>query len=142
MVYKGKKVSPPTHTDHDRIIDEIKTEIKFSLAVSEGDKIIKDKFIINHVALKKDWDRLLFCGINPDQQWNNLKIRKNDYMPYGKMIVNFMEKTDFIKYMKSKESNKVFKHQQSGEKGGNDDYICTNFHKLISLPFVKHIDEW
>ena len=62
----GHTVEPPTNTGHDRIVNCIKTEIKFSLAVSEKDRIVKDKFIINHVSKDKDWSRLLFCGINPD----------------------------------------------------------------------------
>lgn len=141
MTALGSSVSPPTHTDHDRVIDGLKTEIKFSLAASEGKKIVKDKFIINHVAMTKDWDRLLFCCINPIEGWGNVKIRKNDSMPYERMRAYFIEKEDFIKYMNS-EGDKLFKHQQSGEKGGNDDYICTNVDKLIKLPFVKKISDW
>ena len=141
MKERGHDVVPPTHTDHDKIVDGIKTEIKFSLAVSEGDKIVKDKFIINHVAMTKDWDRLLFCGINPAMEWGNMKVRKNDDMPHQRMRAYFIEKEDFVQYMNSS-GNKLFKHQQSGEKGGNDDYICTNFLELVNLPFVKPIQEW
>ena len=125
----GSSVSSPIHTDHDRIIDGYKTEIKFSLAVSKGEKIIDNKFIINHIAMCKDWDRLIFCGINPKE---SLSDRVNIY---------FFDKKDFINYMKHA-SNPIFKHQQSGQKAGNDDFICTKFAELIDLPFVKEINLW
>ena len=53
---------------HDRVIDGILTEIKFSLATRDkkgGTK--KDQFIINHVSKDKDWERLVFFGINPSE---------------------------------------------------------------------------
>jgi len=137
----GHTVEPPTNTGHDRIVNSIKTEIKFSLAVSEKDRIVKDKFIINHVSKDKDWSRLLFCGINPDPAWKNMKTRRNDRHPYERQRVYFMEKNDFALYMAS-DGDKVFKHQQGGEAVGNDDYICTDFFGLIALPFVKHVSEW
>jgi hypothetical protein len=134
-------VISPENTGHDRIIDSIKSEIKFALAVSEKDKIVKDKFIINHVSIDKDWERLVFCGINPEPDWGNMKIRRDDSLSYEKIRMYFMEKSDFADYMRGS-GKKVFKHQQGGEKVENDDYICTDFFGLISLPFVKHISEW
>ena len=137
----GCDVTPPSNTGHDRIINDTKIEIKFSLAVSQKDRIVKDKFIINHVSKSKDWDWLVFCGINPDPSWGNMLTRKNDNLPYGRIRMYAMEKQGFINYMNS-EGVKVFKHQQAGKKGENDDFICTDFHSLINLPFVKHIDQF
>ena len=137
----GHSVEPPTNTGHDRTVDGIKTEIKFSLAVSEKNMIIKDKFIINHVSIDKDWERLLFCGINPDPAWGNMKSRRNDRLPYERQRVYFMEKKHFVTYM-SQPGEKVFKHQQGGQSVENDDYICTDFVGLINLPFVKRISDW
>tara|TARA_A100001515_G_scaffold32386_1_gene25322 strand:- start:33 stop:629 length:597 start_codon:yes stop_codon:yes gene_type:complete len=141
MEAMGHKVVAPEGTGHDRIVDDIKTEIKFSLAVSEKDMIVKDKFIINHVSKEKDWDRLVFCGVNPNPEWGNMKIRRNDSLPFQRQRMYFMHKDDFVSYMESPGS-KIFKHQQGGEGIANDDFICTNFHELIELPFVKHISEW
>ena len=129
MEVKKSTVSPPDNVGHDRIIDGHKTEIKFSLAVSKGSQIIANHFIINHVAVGKDWDRLIFCGINPLDSGAS------------RASVYYFTKKDFASYMKSG-GNLVFKHQQSGKKGGNDDFICTNFKKFVSLPFVKEISEW
>jgi len=134
-------VTSPENTGHDRIIDNIKSEIKFSLAVSEKDKIVKDKFIINHVSIDKDWERLIFCGINPKPDWGNMKKRRDDSLHYERIRMYFMKKSDFSDYMKGS-GEKVFKHQQGGEKVENDDYICTDFFGLINLSFVKHISEW
>jgi|19_taG_2_1085344.scaffolds.fasta_scaffold106221_2 hypothetical protein len=142
MLMMGSCVKPPKHTDYDRIIDGYKTEIKFSLAVSDSKKdvIIYDKFMINHIAKSKDWDRLLFVGINPPEGWNNVKRNKSN-LSNKRCRAYFMEKEDFVKHMKTEKSS-VFSHQQSGEKGKNDDYICTKFSKFIELDFVKEIGEW
>jgi len=129
MKKMGSTVIPPTHTEHDRIIDGHKTEIKFSLAVSKGNNILSDKFIINHVAISKDWDRLVFCGINPK---DSLSRRVQMY---------FFSKEDFRDYMEQN-SDPIFKHQQSGKKGGNDDFICANFKEFVKLPFIKTIESW
>ena len=125
----GSTVIPPTHTDHDRVIDGYKTEIKFSLAVSKGLDIIDNKFIINHVAMGKDWDRLIFCGINPKNSSSN------------RVQMYYFDKEDFIVYM-TQTLSPIFKHQQTGKKGGNDDFICTKFEELIKLPFIKEIKLW
>lgn len=111
---------------HDRVIDGILTEIKFSLATRDRKGgTYKDKFIMNHVSVCKDWERLIFCGIN--EQEDDLRIV-------------WFSKEDFANYMKSEDC--IFKPQQAGKGGGNDDYICTNIPKLIELDFVKDIKEW
>lgn len=143
MDMSGYDVSPPTHTDHDKIINGLKVEIKTSLAISDKEKIIKDKFMFNHIAIKKDWDRLLFCCVNPDPSWGNMHTRRNDKLPYKRLRVYFMDKCDFVDYMSNtSDSENIFKHQQGGKSGDNDDYVCQNFHKLRSLPFVKQLSEW
>ena len=54
-------------TGHDRIINNIKTEIKFSLSN-----------MVNHVSIGKDWDRLLICIINPIQNIQIIKWIEKD----------------------------------------------------------------
>ena len=55
---------------HDRVVDDILTEIKFSLAIRNRRKggVMFDKFIINHVSSGKDWERLVFVGINENEE--------------------------------------------------------------------------
>ena len=51
---------------HDRVIDDILTEIKFSLATrNKKGGVKKDQFIINHVSKDKDWDCLLYTSPSP-----------------------------------------------------------------------------
>ncbi len=111
---------------HDRIIDDIRTEIKFSLATRDkkgGTK--KDQFIINHVSKDKDWERLVFFGVNQDEEESRLL---------------WFSKEDFLVHLESE--NCLFASQQGGKAIGNDDYICTRVATLVKLPFVRKITEW
>lgn len=112
---------------HDRVIDGIRTEIKFSLATRDSKKggTKKDSFIINHVSRDKDWERLVFFGINEDQ---------NEARLY------FFTKEDFLAHVKSDEC--LFAYQQGGKKIENDDYICTKVAALIEQDWVHAITEW
>ena len=111
---------------HDRVIDDILTEIKFALATrNKKGGVTIDKFIINHVSVGKDWQRLIFCGINPDE---------NDAR------VVFITKEDFEAHLKDDKC--YFNVQQGGKSVGNDDYICTNVAALLKCDFVKDIAEW
>ena len=98
----------------------------FSLATRDKKGgVIDDKFIINHVSVGKDWERLIFCGINSDEK----DVR-----------FVFITKEDFEAHLKS--DNCYFNVQQGGKKVGNDDYICTNTAALLECDFVKDISEW
>ena len=128
-------VEPPLNTDHDRKVGRtsdqlLKTEFKFSLAQRDCKKqIVKpDVFSINHMALSKDWDRMIFCGINPHGHTS----------PFI-----FITKEDFISEMQL--SQPVFKPQQSGKKGGNDDYIIqgsTGIKQFLDRPYIYPITAW
>lgn len=109
---------------HDRVIDGILTEIKFSLATrNKKGGVKKDSFIINHISRDKDWERLIFFGINPNEEDARLL---------------WFSKEDFIANLDSG----LFAHQQGGGKIGNDDYICTKVAALLAEPWVKSVDEW
>jgi len=142
------KVEKPTNPGHDRIIDNYKTEIKFSLANSPlwkktGQRlIVPDEFTFNHIACDKDWERFVFCGVNPSKSHDSNRIRiKKNHREYPDLRLYFMEKKDFLKFMRL-ENNKLFNRQQGGEKGGNDDYMLAGMNKvyrLFDLPFVKKV---
>ena len=111
---------------HDRVIDGILTEIKFSLATRDkkgGTK--KDQFIINHVSKDKDWERLVFFGINQDEKDCRLF---------------WFTKEDFLNHLESDDC--LFASQQGGKSIGNDDYICTKVDRLVECDWVKSITEW
>ena len=111
---------------HDRVIDGILTEIKFSLATRDKKGgVKKDSFIINHVSRDKDWERLIFFGINPDEEDARLV---------------WFSKEDFIAHLESDEC--LFAHQQGGKSIENDDFICTKVSALLAQSWVRSIDEW
>lgn len=80
----------------------------------------KDSFVMNHVSKGKDWDRLIFCGINPKEE----DIR-----------ILWFNKEDFVNHMGSG-CVSCFNTQQGGEKIQNDDYMCTNIQTLRSYDWV------
>jgi hypothetical protein len=111
---------------HDRVIDDILVEIKFSLATRDKKGGVKEnQFIINHVSRDKDWERLVFFGINSTEE---------------NSCLFWFTKEDFIEHLKSDDC--LFAPQQGGKSIGNDDYICTKIDKLKCMSFVKTIDQW
>lgn len=109
---------------YDLIIDEIKTEVKFSLAQTDTKrKCIKhDTFIINHVSNCKDWDRLIFLGINLDESY----------------YCKYFTKEEFNKQFK----DKYFSRQQGGNSSGNDDYMCSGVNVIEMLKEMKDVLKW
>ena len=110
---------------HDRIVNGLRTEIKFSLAQKNpSGGIFPNRFVLNHISCKKEWDRLFFMGINGE----------------NKIQVIWFTKKDFTKYVNEVEQHNgcVFRKQQGGKMGKNDDFMCnsTNFIRLMNLPFV------
>ena len=91
-------VSSAKNSGHDRIVNGIKTEIKFSAATNRNCNF---EFMFNHIGMSKDWEEIIFCGINGD-----LEIR----------MVRFNRKTFPFE---------LFNIQQGGQSSENDDYMCT-----------------
>lgn len=153
MRQRGSIVSPPKNSDHDRIIDGYKTEIKFSVANSptkHGRKlIIPNEFMFNHIAKGKDWDRFIFVGINPSRiQPNQIKEAVSTHYshnnPPPEISMWWMAKADFLNYMQQP-SHLPFNTQQGGKNSNNDDYLVAGergFNALITLPFVHPIERW
>ena len=110
---------------HDRVIDGVLTEIKFSIAQTSKDKkeIKDDTFIINHVGEKKDWERLIFVGINRNKESR----------------LGYITKEDFKKIKK-----KYFRPQQGGLKANNDDWICggKKVIQLLESKYYKELSAW
>ena len=102
----GYKVQPPVATGHDRIVNSIKTEIKFSASTARN---YDYEFTFNHIGLQKDWEEIIFCGINGD-----LEIR----------MVRFNRETFPFE---------LFNTQQGGKDSGNDDYMCVGKYSRMLL---------
>lgn len=123
MTDKGSHVerAKTSTAGHDRVIDGILTEIKFSLATRKGVGVKDDSFIINHVSKGKDWERLVFFGINKNSESRLVFFTKEDFLE------NYQD---------------FFASQQGGQKIGNDDFICTKVKELVESDWVKDISEW
>lgn len=122
---KGSLVErAPGSTDgFDRYIDHAKIEIKFSLATRnrKTGSTNDDTFIINHVSRDKDWEYLVFFGINRNKE--------------SRLV--WFTKEDFVKHHRE-----FFSLQQGGQKIDNDDFMCTNVKKLLDQPWVHDIADW
>lgn len=122
------KIAETSTAGHDRVIDNIRTEIKFSLAHTNiKEKTLKeDCFTMNHVAVGKDWDRLIFLAINDDP---------------NKVRAMYMTKENFKLALNTGE---YFSHQQGGKKSDNDDYMIASAKiiKLMKSGFMKELREW
>ena len=122
---------------YDRIIDVIDTEIKFSAAHSDNSAdvpaIKRNKhgevsWTINHVAVEKCWERLIFCGMD---------------LVNGVAVPNLVwcTKQDFIDCLNE---TTLFKRQQGGQDGTNDDFMCAAgaVIKWMKSDYTKDITEW
>jgi len=115
--------APSSTSGYDRSVNEKKCEIKFSLATrnkKNNHTTDKDSFMINHVSKGKDWDFLLFIGINVN--------------PHDIRIIWF-NRDDFKGHFKDGKST-CFGTQQGGKNIKNDDYMCTNYTKLVNCEWV------
>ena len=123
LVNIGHGVTPRSNTGHDRTVNGIKTEMKFSVA--DFDKPFN--CVLNHVSKDKDWDRLIYAIINSNE---------SDF----KMI--WFTKSSFITMT---ETTDIFSFQQGGKTVSNDDYMVSGQNKILKLinhPLVKDISEW
>ena len=107
-------VTNRTNEGHDRIVNNIKTEFKFSLATERN---FKHQYMFNHVALEKDWDRIIFCGVNGDLEVDLVWFTKDEI----KKLLN---------------DPNYFTHQQGGNKSQNDDYLSSG---LKSSNLITHL---
>lgn len=82
----------------DKFVNGKKTEIKFSLASKRN---YDWKFTFNHIGFKKDWEQIIFVGINGDLKIHIVKYNKNE------LPMDFLSR------------------QQGGSSGDNDDFMSS-----------------
>ena len=122
---------------YDRIIDGINTEIKFSAAHSDNSADVptikrnnrgEPSWIINHVAVEKCWERLIFCGID---------LVNGVPVPF----IVWCTKQDFIDCLNE---TTLFSRQQGGKDGTNDDFMCSagDVIKWMKSDYTRDINEW
>jgi hypothetical protein len=127
LLESDKVVTKPSNRGHDYIVDGYKTEVKFSVTQTDNKtkNIIIDRFMMNHIGLKKDWDRLLFIG-------SNLCLSNRRVFWFTKSDV---EKCIELGYLK---------RQSNGEEGDNDDYMTggKSLLKMIRSKYAHTLDQW
>jgi hypothetical protein len=92
----GFSVKPPVNTDHDRIVNSVKVEIKGS-TLAKG----CPNFSFLQIRTNQDYDKLLFAMFYPDE-----------------LVLMEMSKEDVAKNIESG----VFKKQHGGNKGESGTY--------------------
>lgn len=110
---------------HDKTIDGMKVEIKFSLQ-----KVKPDDFVFNHISVGKDWERIIFCGLNVD---------------LDSSVFVWCDKEDFANHIRYAQNSGPFQHAQGGNAMNNDDFIISGpvrVREFMRLPFVKPISAW
>lgn len=121
-------VKPRESHGHDLIVDDIKTEVKFSVAQTNPKTLtIKPNvFMMNHVSKSKDWQRLVFFGYNPEGHSH---------------VLFWFTKKDFKKILAK---TNLFSVQQGGQEGNNDDYVigAKKLMELYNSEYVKRIEQW
>jgi len=124
----GLKVTNRVNSDHDMVVNGYKTEVKFSIAQTNKDKtaINKDVFMMNQVGVGKDYDRLLFIGINPN---------------FEESRIVWFDKKDIKKIINNKD---YFGYQQGGNNAENDDYMSGSARliRLINSKYARTLEQW
>lgn len=115
----GTDVEKPKNQGHDRIVNGWKTEIKFSCAFKRNQNFL---FTFNHISFCKDWERIIFCGINGNLEAKIVWFSKEDM----KILLN----------------ENILKHQQAGQENNLDDYCVmgTNSKKLLFHSLAKEMN--
>ena len=122
MIKKGHIVNERKNSGHDAIIDNYKTEIKFTLCRSDT----PDKGVtINHLSLQKDFERCIIFIMNRNEE--NCR-----FLWFSKEDLHILIQQE------------IFKHQQGGKKLGLDDYMCSgkDVKRLIQHHLAKGYNEW
>lgn len=130
MLSYGHTVTKSINRGHDRIINSIRTEIKFGVAHRNNKNkgtVNKGSYSFNHFGLKKDWDRAILVGVDPDA-----------------IYAVWFYKSDLSTHIASEDI--LFNRQQGGKKGDNDDWMfLTDYNRwqqFMKLSWVKGLDTW
>ena len=102
----GHEVKSRCNPGHDRVVNGVKTEIKFALAVNRNENF---QCIFNHIGMEKDWDEIILCCVNGD-----LEIR-------------------MVSFTKDNFPLDLCSRQQGGSSSSNDDFMCnaTNSYSIL-----------
>ena len=110
----GYDVQPPTENNggYDRIVNGIKTEIKFGLAANRNEQW---RTVFNHISMQKDWEQIIFGCINGDLSVRIVCFKRNNLPQY------------------------LLSCQQGGKKIQNDDFMISG-KKSVELLFDENAE--
>lgn len=103
-------VQPRLNAGHDRIVNGVKTEIKFALAVERNCDF---KCIFNHIGMEKDWEEIILCCVNGDLEVKMVSFTKENF------------------------PIELCSRQQGGKFSANDDYMSSDGRSLLEHENAK-----
>ena len=112
---------------YDLCFNGVKIEVKTSFAMKDKGTIVADKFKWQHVGIDKDFDYIVFLGINAEQDL--MKVRRGWREDIEEVNILWFSKKDIEKFI----SEGSMTIQQGGASSDNDDYwTSANFFKEIN----------
>ena len=126
------------NADHDFVVNGLKLELKFSLASNQKGKGVYDKFTFNHIGLHKQWDYLVLVGVNPPVELAHVR-RGHEYSEEVRAYC--ISKKDLKSQLDMLLTLNYISPQQGGKAGGNDDYMVTDYQKILKWDGIKRLDE-
>ena len=140
MAGRGHDIAPRANPGHDSIVDDIKTEYKFSAASKHPNKrnrLRQDQAILNHLSLDKDWERCVYTVINISEE-SLEQVQPSQIVPE----LHWFTKEDFEQHIAAGTGRgHAFSPQQGGKKVGNDDYM-SDYKRLKKHGILRPISEW
>jgi len=120
-------VSVGGSADHDLKFDSQNIEVKLSFANrDESGEIVHDKFTWNHIGFLKNWEHIVFIGLNPPLSEG--RVRGNWRDNSEELNVMWFTREQLEKLC----DEGLIARQQGGKKGNNDDWMAggTFFKKI------------
>jgi len=124
--------------DHDGILNGKKVEIKFSMASNKQGIGVYDSFTFNHIGIDKKWDLLVLIGVNPPQHLCHYR-RGSTHDEDIRMYV--ISKEDLVNQLDDLLENKLISKQAGGAAGTSDDYMVTDYRKILQWKGITPLDE-
>jgi len=99
--------------------NKCKIEVKVAFAGSSDGTITADKFTWNHIGMHKDWDCVVFIGINPPTGEGHIRQRNGWREDPEEFIMFWVNREQISKFI----DQGYFSIQQGGGESGNDDWM-------------------
>jgi hypothetical protein len=124
--------------DHDLIdtTNGLNIEVKTGFALKTNGLISSDKFMWQHIGLHKNWDILVFIGVNHEDT-TKMHIRRGWRNNPESLVIRFIPKKDIRLLI----DRGYLKKQQGGQSGSNDDWM-TGTNLLRDTEYLKNYEDY